>query len=227
MRPEGAEFVAAVRPGMSSPDAPALGSRRKPSLAGRMLRTVITLLIGVVATLAWQAYGDEAKRMVATIAPSLSPFLRIAMVKPAADVQMPAPAAGAAQSTPAAQNPAPSAAANAAVPPARLLQQQIEAMTGDLAAVRTGLDQLAAKQDQMAQNIAALQAVEQDIKQKRSSAPAQAVPIPRHKPPHVARSPAAPVSVAPSSTVPPAAEPVPPPPIEQSAAPPRPPAPLH
>ena len=194
-----------------------------------MLRTVIALLIGVVATLAWQAYGDEAKRMVATMAPSLSPFLSVAMVKPAADAAVSAPTGGTAPPAPAAptQNPASAAAANAAVPPARLLQQQIEAMTGDLAAVRTGLDQLAAKQDQMAQNIAALQAVEQDIKQKLSSAPATQVPIPRHKPPHVARSPAAPVSVAPSSTVPPVAEPVPPPPIEQSAAPPRPPAPLH
>lgn len=106
-------------------------------------------------------------------------------------------------------------------------------MTGDLAAVRSGLDQLAAKQDQMAQNIAALQAVEEDIKQKLSSAPAHAVPIPRRKPPHVARSLAAPASVAPSSMAPPAAEPVPPPPIEQpsaapqSAAPLRPPVPLH
>jgi hypothetical protein len=41
----------------------------------------------------------------------------------------------------------------------------------DLAAMRDSIDQLAAKQEQMAQNIATLQAVEQDIIQERSSPP--------------------------------------------------------
>src|SRR5215510_7065455 len=41
----------------------------------------------------------------------------------------------------------------------------------DLAAMRDSIDQLAAKQEQMAQTIATLQAAEQDIIQTRSSAP--------------------------------------------------------
>jgi len=53
--------------------------------------------------------------------------------------------------------------------------------------VRRSVEQLAAKQEQMAQNIAALQAVEEDIRQKMSStppAPAQQAPsIPQPKPP--------------------------------------------
>ena len=57
-------------------------------------------------------------------------------------------------------------------------------MARDLAAMRRSVEQLAAKQEQMAQTITTLQAVEQDIKQKMSSlAPSQAVPIPPRKPP--------------------------------------------
>ena len=41
----------------------------------------------------------------------------------------------------------------------------------DLAVMRNSLEQLAAKQEQMAQNIATLQAAEQDIIQQRSSPP--------------------------------------------------------
>jgi hypothetical protein len=53
----------------------------------------------------------------------------------------------------------------------------------DLAAMRDSIDQLAAKQEQMAQNIATLQAAEQDIIQTRSSPPrSEAVsPPPRKK----------------------------------------------
>ena len=65
------------------------------------------------------------------------------------------------------------------------------------------VEQLAAKQDQMAQNIATLQAVEEDIRQKISSTPPspsqqQAAPIPQHKPPQ----PRAQSSAVQSSSVP-------------------------
>jgi multidrug resistance efflux pump len=53
----------------------------------------------------------------------------------------------------------------------------------DLAAMRDSIDQLAAKQEQMAQTIATLQAAEQDIIQTRSSAPVSGPvsPPPRKK----------------------------------------------
>jgi hypothetical protein len=52
-----------------------------------------------------------------------------------------------------------------------------------LAVYAGDLKQLAAKQEQMAQSIATLQAVEQDLRQNISSVPAfGAVPIPRPKP---------------------------------------------
>jgi hypothetical protein len=44
-------------------------------------------------------------------------------------------------------------------------------MARDLTAMRRSFEQLAAKQEQMAQTITTLQAVEQDIKQKMSSPP--------------------------------------------------------
>ena len=74
--------------------------------------------------------------------------------------------------------------------------QQLEPLASNLDVVRRSVEQLAAKQDQMAQNIAALQAVEEDIRQKMSSAPPpvsqQAAPIPQPKPPQPrAQSPAA------------------------------------
>src|SRR5256712_8965139 len=64
--------------------------------------------------------------------------------------------------------------------------QQLEPLAFNLDIVRRSVEQLAAKQEQMAQNIAALQAVEEDIRQKVSSTPPsssqQAAPIPKPKP---------------------------------------------
>jgi hypothetical protein len=45
------------------------------------------------------------------------------------------------------------------------LVQQLEPISRDLTVVRCSLEQLAAQQEQMVQNIATLQAAEQDIKQ--------------------------------------------------------------
>jgi predicted metal-dependent RNase len=59
----------------------------------------------------------------------------------------------------AAQQPAPAAAA---ISPQ--LVQQFEEIARDLAVMRKSVEQLAAKQEQMAQNIASLQTVEQSIR---------------------------------------------------------------
>lgn len=143
---------------------------QRPSVFTRMLRALtrffITVLIGVGATLGWQAYGDEARDMAIAQAPTLAWLLSIPTTKPAAM---------------AATSPDPA--------------QRLEPLAFNLDAVRRSVEQLAAKQDQMAQNIAALQAVEEDIRQKMSSAPPsvsqQTAPIPPPKPPQPrAQSPA-------------------------------------
>jgi hypothetical protein len=116
-----------------------------PSLNRRMLRTVIrfvvTLLIGIGGTLAWQSYGDAVKAMVAVQAPTLARLL---------------PPTG----WPAPSNPA----------------QQPAAYS--LETLRLNIEQLAARQDLMAQSFATLLAVEMDIRQKMAFTPPSAVPIP-------------------------------------------------
>jgi hypothetical protein len=51
-------------------------------------------------------------------------------------------------------------------------------LASNLDVVRRGVEQLAAKQEQLAQNIAALKAVEEDIRQKMSSTPPAPAPVP-------------------------------------------------
>jgi hypothetical protein len=155
------------RPGKPSIHPPRSSSLRddrfvseRPSVGRRMLRSltrfVIAVLIGVGATLGWQSYGDEARNMAIAQAPTLAWLMSIPTTKPAAM---------------AATSPDPA--------------QQLAPLASNLDAVRRSVEQLAVKQDQMAQNIATLQAVEEDIRQKMSSPPPslaqQPAPIPQPK----------------------------------------------
>jgi hypothetical protein len=135
---------------------------RRPSMGRRMFRFLIrfslAVAIGVGATLGWQAYGDVAREMLVAQAPMLAWLLSVSTTK---------------SQVVAATSPSP-------VPP-------LEPLASNLDVVRRSVEQLAAKQEQMAQNIAALQAVEEDIRQKMSSAPPsppqQAASVPQPKPP--------------------------------------------
>jgi hypothetical protein len=71
--------------------------------------------------------------------------------------------------------------------------QQLEPLASNLDFVRRGVEQLAAQQEQMARNIATLQAVDEDIRQKVSSPPPsqQAASIPQQKPPQPRMQPSA------------------------------------
>ena len=135
----------------------------RPSLGRRIFHTLtrffIAVLIGVSATLAWQSHGDAARDMVVARAPLLGWLFSISTTKsPAVAATAPDPA------------------------------QQLEPLASNLDVVRRSVEQLAAKQEQMAQNIATLQAVADDIRQRMSTPPSspsqqQAAPIPQHKPP--------------------------------------------
>lgn len=140
---------------------------KRPSIGRRIIRTLsrffIAALIGVGATLAWQSHGDEANEMVRTWVPSLAWLL---------------PA-----STPnalPAQESAAAAAAAAVTSPE--LAQQLQPMMLSLTIVRRSLEQLSAKQEQLADSIATLQAAEQDIRQAMSSS-TPSRPVPARKPP--------------------------------------------
>jgi hypothetical protein len=134
----------------------------RPSIGRRIFRTlarfIIAVLIGIGATLAWQSHGDAAREMVVARVPSLGWLLSVSTTK------------------------SPAVAATAPDP-----VQQLEPLASNLNVVRRSVEQLAAKQEQMAQNIATLQAVEEDIRQKMSTPPPspsqQAAPVPQYKPP--------------------------------------------
>jgi len=130
----------------------------RSSIGGRILRRLtrfsIAVLIGVGATLGWQVYGDAAREMFAARAPTLAWLFPVSATKPPVV---------------------------AATPPASA--QQLESLASNLDVVRRSVELLSAKQEQMAQNIATLQAVGEDIRQKMSYTPPpqQAVSIQQHQ----------------------------------------------
>jgi hypothetical protein len=161
----------------------ALPPPRRRSIVGRMFRAltrfVIVVLIGVGATLGWQAYGDMAKEMLAARAPELAWVLTyLPATKPPAAV--------------------------AAAPSPTL---QLEPLASNLEFVRRSVEQLALKQEQMLRNIAALQALDEDIRQKVSAPPPSpsaaaaqaAMPPPKPAPPKLQPPPGAPPRPAPQS----------------------------
>lgn len=119
----------------------------RPSIGKRLFRSLtrfsIAVLIGVGATLGWQSYGDEIREMLITQAPALGLLLPVpTMRSPVAAATYPDPT------------------------------RQLAPMASTLDAVRRSVEQLAAKQEQMAQNIAALRSVVgEDVRQKMPSAP--------------------------------------------------------
>ena len=137
----------------------------RPSIGRRIFRTLtrfsITVLMGVGATLGWQSYGDAAKEMLVARAPALAWVLPVSTTKP------------------------PVVAATSTDP-----MPQLAPLASNLDVVRRSVEQLAAKQEQMAQNIAALRAVPGTSDRgchprlRPRGAPAQqAASIPQPKPP--------------------------------------------
>jgi hypothetical protein len=155
-----------VKPSIHSPRSSSLKDDQvasdRPSVGRRIFRPLtrffIAALIGVGGTLAWQSYGDAAREMVVARAPTLAWLLSVSTTK---------------------------SPAVTAISPDQV--QQLGPLASNLDVVRRNVEQLAAKQDQMAQNIAILQAVEEDIRQKMSYTPPspsqQAASIPQPKPP--------------------------------------------
>lgn len=139
--------------------------RPRRSLGRRMFRAVfrfvIVVLIGVGATLGWQAYGDMAKEMLAARAPEQAWLLSYL----------------------------PSTTPPAAVAAAANPKLELEPLAANLEFVRRSVEQIALKQEQMLRNIATLQVIDDDIRQKLSqpppapAQPAAAAPVPKPAPP--------------------------------------------
>jgi hypothetical protein len=149
----------------------------RPSLGRRALRRLARWLIvfgiGAGTTLAWQSYGNTTRAMIANSSPQLGWLApQTAPVVPtASDVVAPAGAAS----------------------------PDVQQLAFGLAAVRQGVDlltaQLAATQQQMARDIAKLQADEQEILHKLSATPPRPTAAPVQKPTPVVPPPSPPVQV--------------------------------
>jgi len=161
------EWPRRSRPPSQKNDQPTVTKR---STGRRMLRglfrLVFAILLGVAGTLAWQSRGEEAKATIRAWAPSLAWLL-----------------------PPSTSSPVDGQASTATVVTSADLAQQIKPVALDLAIVRHGVDQLAttikqlaARQEEMAQEIATLQATEQDLKEK-AAASAQTRPAGTRKTP--------------------------------------------
>jgi len=128
----------------------AVSARPPRRILRGLTRFVVAVVIGVGGTLAWQSYGDLARELAATRAPTLGWLLSyVPTNRPAVAVSR----------NPALQLPAPG-----------------------LDALRRSVELLASRQEQMAQNIMTLQAVEEDIRQKMSFTPPSALTVPTQAP---------------------------------------------
>ena len=148
----------------------------RPSIGRRIFRTLTRFSIAVLIGVGATLgwQSDAAKEMLVARAPTLAWVLPVSTTK------------------------SPVVAATSTDP-----MQQLAPLASNLDVVRRSVEQLAARQEQMAQNIAALRAVEEDVRQKMSSTPPapptqQAASIPQPKPPQ----PKAQSSAVPSSSVP-------------------------
>ena len=179
-------------PGSYPADLSHAPPRRRQRSFGRravraFIRFVIALGIGVGGTLAWQAYGDEARQMAASSYPEQLGWI----APPAATAALAAPSA-------------PAAPAPVVSPAPAVDQQQLKSLSLNLAAVRQSMEQLATQvtsgQQQISGEIARLQASEQDILNKILAPPPRPAPA-------AARRPAPPLAVAAPPPAAPAAQP--------------------
>ena len=158
-------------------------------------RYLVAICIGVAGILAWQSYGDAAKHVIATRAPELgwSPQAKemiaswtVGWTKPPTSPEKLAPEAVASSKAPSVP----------AIDPA-----QIQQTAQNLAAVRQTVEQLAGGQEQMAREIARLEAAVAELIAKIPEPPAQPSVAPARKPTPVPPSSRAPIA-PPSSRTP-------------------------
>ena len=139
-------------------EGPLAGGR--PSIGRRIFRTLTRFSIAVLIGVGATLgwQSDAAKEMLVARAPTLAWVLSVSTTK------------------------SPVVAATSTDP-----MQQLAPFASNLDVVRRSVEQLAAKQEQLAQSLATLQAVQEDIRQKVSSPPPSpsqpAASIPQQKPP--------------------------------------------
>ncbi len=139
-----------------------IGRRISRSVA----RVFIAALIGAGATFAWQFHGDGAKDVVRTWVSSLGSLLSVSTTKSALNVDATAKQT---RHTPTGKVSAQDAALAQPAPVPQTAPAPATAATSP----KHSVEQLAAKQEQVSDNIATLKAIEPNIKQNASSPPLQ------------------------------------------------------
>ena len=148
------------------------GISRRRSLGKRVFRTVaygvIIIIVAAGAALAWQSTDDKTKDMVRAWGISLNQLISVPDAKsPVVSDKVTEPVSKTSQQTSVAAGSSPDA------------HQQLERMVSDLAAVRRIVEQLAVKQEQMAQDIATLQAAGHNVGEKKPTLPQSPAVPPR------------------------------------------------
>jgi hypothetical protein len=138
-----------------------------------VIRFPIVFCLGVAATLAWQSYGKIGRELVGNAFPQFDWLTEQAVAKVQSAPEMVA-------ASPASYD--------------SLALEQLKAIALGLAALRQGVDQLTAGQQQMANEMAKLRAAERDILDNMVSPPSSRSPaVPAAKPaPVTPRSPSTP-----------------------------------
>jgi hypothetical protein len=146
------------------------GISRRRSVGKRVFRTFaygVIIIVAAGAALAWQSTDDKTKDMVRAWGISLNQLISVPDAKsPIVSDKVTEPVSKTSQQTSVA-GPSPDA------------HQQLESMVSDLAAVRRIVERLAVKQEQMAQDIATLQAAEQNVGEKKPTLPQSSAVPPR------------------------------------------------
>jgi hypothetical protein len=188
--------------------APSLGRRATRVLA----RFLIAAFIGIAVTLAWQSYGEDAKQIIANWAQQQlgwSISLSTTNPPPRPEIDPVAPSSTAVQAPASdALKERFGAQITPETPPASTDLQQLEAIARGLASVQQSVEKLTAGQEEMARNIARLEAAEQDVRQRvlapsvKSTAaparsPAQTPPLAKPAPRVSAASPPSPALPSP------------------------------
>jgi len=159
--------VRAADPHQYPHERPSFRKRASRSLA----RFLIAFCIGVVATLAWQSYGDAARDMIARSTPQLAWL---------------APQAGTVASP----------AHSPDLEQIKAMSQGLAVVRQSVGQLAAFAAQFVANQEQMARDITQLQGTEQDILDKISSAlPSRPATAPARKPPPRTPPPLTPVPI--------------------------------
>jgi hypothetical protein len=136
----------------------AIESELKSRGSGGFARYLVAFCIGVVATLAWQPYGEVSKQIIATRAPELgwSPQAKQMIASWVQQLGWTKPSAGpentAVQAAPVAQTAPETVAPKAPAAPS-IDPEQVHQIALDVAALRQNVEQLTADQDQMAREM--------------------------------------------------------------------------